>query len=88
MKGVKPSLAPFTSQFNISAKRNFVSKLLLITIIYYFGAFFGIFRHFPYLKLKLQYWFYLQVVFHSRETIKQISVHKSASNDLDYSSKY
>ena len=59
-----------------------------MTIICYSETFFGIFRYFLYLKLKLQYWFYLQVVFRSSGAIKQTSVHKSASNDLGYSNKY
>ena len=88
IEGCEALFGLLTSQINMTTKRNFVSKLLLTIIIYYFGTFFGIFRHFPYLKLKLQYWFYMQVALLSCETITQTSVHKFASNDLDYSNKY
>ena len=85
--GCRTLFSPLNSPFNITTKSNFVSKLLLMGIIYYFGAFFGMFRHFPCLRLKFQYWFYLQVVFHSCGAIKQTSLQKSSSNDLDYFNK-
>ena len=59
-----------------------------MAIFNYFGAFFSIFCHFAYLKLKLQYRFNLQVCFHCCGTIKQTTVHKPSFNDLDHSNKY
>ena len=58
-----------------------------MAIFNYFGAFFSIFCHFAYLKLKLQYWFNLQGCFHSCGKIKQTIEYKSGFNDLDYSNK-